>query len=47
MDQQSLLSIEELEYNKGGLYSPMGQSVVYNPEANEFVGIPSSQKHTD
>ena len=36
--------IEELEYNKGGLYSPKGQSVVYNPEANELWGFRVSEK---
>ena len=36
--------IEELEYNKGGLYSPKGQSVVYNPEANELWGFRVSGK---
>ena len=36
--------IEELEYNKGGLYSPKGQSVVYNPEANEMWGFRVSGK---
>lgn len=36
--------IEELEYNKGGLYSPKAQSVVYNPEANELWGFRVSEK---
>ena len=36
--------VEELEYNKGGLYSPKGQSVVYNPEANELWGFRVSEK---
>ena len=36
--------VEELEYNKGGLYSPKGQSVVYNPEANELWGFRVSGK---
>ena len=36
--------IEQVEYNQDGFYSPKGQSVLYNPEANELWGFRSDGK---